>query len=64
LTLQRTAALLPARRRLRKTLPALLAFTDPARTPDPEAVAGVLPRGSALSIATSARPTPKPSPGG
>jgi thiamine-phosphate pyrophosphorylase len=46
--LQRTAALLPARRRLRKALPALLAFTDPARTPNPEAVATLLPRGGAL----------------
>jgi thiamine-phosphate pyrophosphorylase len=47
-TLQRTAALLPARRGLRKALPALLFFTDPVRTPDPEAVAERLPRGSAI----------------
>jgi len=46
--LQRTAALLPARRRLRKALPALLFFTDPIRTPDPEAVAWTLPRGAAI----------------
>lgn len=47
-TLPRTAALLPARRRLRKTLPALLFFTDPVRTPDPEAIAVQLPPGSAI----------------
>jgi thiamine-phosphate pyrophosphorylase len=47
-TLERTAALLPARRRLRKALPALLFFTDPVRTPDPEAIAATLPRGSAI----------------
>lgn len=47
-TLQRTARLLPARRRLRKTLPALLFFTDPVRTPDPEAIAECLPAGSAI----------------
>jgi thiamine-phosphate pyrophosphorylase len=52
-TLQRTAALLPARLglrkgRLRKALPALLFFTDPVRTPDPEAVAARLPPGSAI----------------
>jgi len=46
--LQRTAALLPARRRLRKALPALLFFTDPVRTLDPEAVAAELPAGSAI----------------
>ncbi|WP_293479662.1 thiamine phosphate synthase [Phenylobacterium sp.] len=33
---------------MRKALPALLAFTDPSRTPDPEALAGRLPRGAAL----------------
>lgn len=47
-TLRRTAALLPARRRLRKTLPALLFFTDPVRTPDPEVIAAQLPPGSAI----------------
>jgi thiamine-phosphate pyrophosphorylase len=47
-TLERTARLLPARRRLRKALPALLFFTDPVRTPDPEAIAARLPAGSAI----------------
>ena len=46
--MRRTAALLPARRRLRKTLPALLLFTDPVRTPEPEALAATLPRGGAI----------------
>lgn len=46
--MQRTARLLPARRRLRKALPALLFFTDPARTPDPERIAAGLPAGSAI----------------
>ncbi|PZQ65464.1 MAG: thiamine monophosphate synthase [Phenylobacterium zucineum] len=46
--MQRTARLLPARRRLRKPLPALLFFTDPRRTPRPEAVAARLPPGSAV----------------
>jgi thiamine-phosphate pyrophosphorylase len=32
----------------RKGLPRLLVFTDPQRTPDLEALAGALPRGSAL----------------
>ena len=47
-TLQRTARLLPARRRLRKALPPLLFFTDPVRTPEPEAIARRLPKGSAI----------------
>jgi thiamine-phosphate pyrophosphorylase len=47
-TLERTARLLPARRRLRKALPALLFFTDPVRTPDPEAIAARLPPGSGV----------------
>lgn len=47
-TLERTARLLPARRGLRKALPALLFFTDPVRTPDPEAIAARLPAGSAI----------------
>jgi thiamine-phosphate pyrophosphorylase len=47
-TLQRTARLLPARRALRKALPSLLFFTDPVRTPDPEAIALRLPPGSAV----------------
>lgn len=46
--MQRTARLLPRRRRLAKPLPALLFFTDPARTPIPEAVACRLPRGSGI----------------
>ncbi len=40
--------MLPARRGLRKALPALLFFTDPVRTPEPEAVAVKLPPGSAI----------------
>jgi thiamine-phosphate pyrophosphorylase len=51
--LARTAAFLgrrgPTRKgRSRKGLPALLFFTDPARTPDPEAIARRLPRGAAV----------------
>lgn len=44
----RTAAALSARAGLRKPLPALLFFTDPARTPDIAAAAERLPRGSAI----------------
>ena len=44
----RTAACLKRRAGGRKALPALLAFTDPARTPDPVALARSLPRGAAL----------------
>ncbi|MBU2363905.1 MAG: thiamine phosphate synthase [Alphaproteobacteria bacterium] len=33
---------------MRKALPALLFFTDPVRTPDPEAVAATLPCGAAI----------------
>jgi thiamine-phosphate pyrophosphorylase len=33
---------------MRKALPALLFFTDPVRTPDPEAVAAQLPAGCAI----------------
>ena len=33
---------------LRKALPAVLFFTDPVRTPDPEAVAARLPRGTGI----------------
>lgn len=50
--MERTARLLPARRRLRKALPPLLFFTDPARTPDPVAVASRLPRGSGVVLRT------------
>ena len=44
----RTAALLRPRGDAWKGLPRLLFFTDPARTPDPEAIARTLPRGSAI----------------
>ena len=40
--------MLPARRGLRKALPALLFFTDPVRTPEPEAIAERLPSGSGI----------------
>ena len=40
--------MLPARRGLRKALPALLFFTDPVRTPEPETIAERLPAGSAI----------------
>ena len=33
---------------MRKALPALLFFTDPVRTPEPEAIAAQLPPGSAI----------------
>ncbi len=33
---------------MRKALPALLFFTDPVRTPEPEAIARTLPRGAAI----------------
>ena len=36
------------RRRTGRPLPCLLAFTDPARTPDPLALARALPRGAAI----------------
>ena len=44
----RTGACLRRRAGQRKPLPALLYFTDPQRTPDPEAGAARLPRGSAI----------------
>lgn len=44
----RTAALLRPREDAWKGLPRLLFFTDPMRTPDPEAIARTLPRGSAI----------------
>jgi thiamine-phosphate pyrophosphorylase len=37
---------------VRKAPPALLFFTDPARTPDPEAIARRLPRGSGIVFRT------------
>lgn len=44
----RTAACLKRRAGARKALPSLLVFTDPARTPDPVALAWRTPRGAAL----------------
>lgn len=44
----RTGPCLRRRARQRKPLPALLYFTDPQRTHDPEAVAARLPKGSAI----------------
>ena len=44
----RTAASLGRQARLRKPLPVLLVFTDPVRTPDPEALAHALPDDAAL----------------
>ncbi|HEV7384864.1 MAG TPA: thiamine monophosphate synthase, partial [Phenylobacterium sp.] len=49
----RTAAFLgrrarPRKRGLPQALPTLLFFTDPERTPDPEAIARRLPRGAAI----------------
>jgi thiamine-phosphate pyrophosphorylase len=46
--MERTAASLGRRARLRKPLPTLLVFTDPVRTPDPEALARGLSPGAAL----------------
>jgi thiamine-phosphate pyrophosphorylase len=47
-SLARTAGLLRPHKRARKALPSLLFFTDPARTPDPAAIARTLPRGAAI----------------
>jgi len=47
-TLARTAAFLGRNSARRKGLPTLLFFTDPARTPDPEAIAERLPRGAGV----------------
>lgn len=44
----RTAACLKRRAGGRKALPGLLVFTDPARTPDPVALAQAMPRGAGL----------------
>ena len=44
----RTGACLRRRAGQRKPLPALLYFTDPIRTPYPEAIAARLPKGSAI----------------
>lgn len=46
--MRRTAALLRRPPGARKSLPALLVFTDPARSGDLEALARALPRGAAL----------------
>ncbi|HLZ83598.1 MAG TPA: thiamine phosphate synthase, partial [Caulobacteraceae bacterium] len=46
--LWRAARKLRGRRRSRKTLPPLLFFTDPVRTPYPENVLARLPRGSGI----------------
>jgi thiamine-phosphate pyrophosphorylase len=46
--LRRTAALLKRPAGARKGLPRLLVLTDPARTPDLDAMARALPRGAAL----------------
>jgi len=47
-SLARTAAFLGRRNGGRKGLPALLFFTDPERTPEPEAIARRLPRGAGV----------------
>ncbi|WP_374469468.1 thiamine phosphate synthase [Phenylobacterium sp.] len=54
--MRRTAALLGRRAAGRKALPPLLFFTDPVRTPDPEAVAAALPAGSAVVLRTFGAP--------
>jgi thiamine-phosphate pyrophosphorylase len=46
--MRRTAACLGRRAGARKPLPALLFFTDPKRTPDPERTVAALPPGSAV----------------
>ncbi len=48
----RTAAFLGRRADARKALPSLLFFTDPERTPDPEAIARGLPRGAGVVFRT------------
>jgi thiamine-phosphate pyrophosphorylase len=50
--LWRAARKLGSRRRSRKTLPPLLFFTDPIRTPFPEQVLARLPRGSGIVFRT------------
>jgi thiamine-phosphate pyrophosphorylase len=54
--LARTAAFLGRRAATRKALPSLLFFTDPARTPDPEAIARRLPPGAAVVFRTFGAP--------
>lgn len=46
--LRRTAWSLSRRARAQNPLPPLLLFTDPVRTPDPVAAAGILPPGAAV----------------
>lgn len=46
--LSSAAAAFPPRTARGRTLPALLFFTDPARVPNPEAVAETLPRGAGI----------------
>jgi thiamine-phosphate pyrophosphorylase len=55
-TLRRTAALLRPARPAGKSLPRLLFFTDPVRTPDPESVARGLPRGAAIVLRSFGAP--------
>ncbi len=50
--LSRTAATFPPRTARGFTLPNLLFFTDPARVPEPEAVADRLPRGAGVVFRT------------
>ena len=52
----RTAAFLGLRSRARKSLPTLLFFTDPVRSPDPEAIAARLPKGAAVVFRTFGAP--------
>ncbi|MFZ3007547.1 MAG: thiamine phosphate synthase, partial [Phenylobacterium sp.] len=52
----RTGACLRRRALTRKPLPHLLYFTDPVRTPDPEAVAARLPKGAAIVYRTFGAP--------
>jgi thiamine-phosphate pyrophosphorylase len=54
--LARTAAFLGRQAGARKGLPSLLFFTDPARTPDPEAIAATLPKGAGVVFRTFGAP--------
>ena len=56
----RTAAFLGRRARLGKPLPILLVFTDPVRTPDPEALARRLPPDAALVYRSFGAPDAEP----
>ncbi|MFN3584751.1 thiamine phosphate synthase [Phenylobacterium sp.] len=55
-TMERTARLLKRPGGAGKSLPRLLFFTDPGRTPDPVAVARRLPRGAAVVYRTFGTP--------